>query len=113
YKFDAPLFFANASYFSSDLSSVLSTSEEPVRYLLLDAEAITDPDSSASDMLRELVEELHEKKIIVGITGAGCMLIEMIHKTGIEEIVGLENIFPTIRSGIIAFGERYLEDQES
>jgi SulP family sulfate permease len=113
YKFDAPLFFANASYFSSDLSSVLSTSEEPVRYLLLDAEAITDLDSSASDMLRELVEELHEKKIIVGITGAGCMLIEMIHKTGIEEIVGLENIFPTIRSGIIAFGERYLEDQES
>lgn len=113
YKFDAPLFFANASYFSSDLSSVLSTSEEPVRYLLLDAEAITDLDSSASDMLRELVEELHEKKIIVGITGAGCMLIEMMHKTGIEEIVGLENIFPTIRSGIIAFGERYLEDQES
>jgi len=25
----------------------------------------------------------------------------------------MENIFPTIRSGIIAFGERYLEDQES
>ena len=113
YKFDAPLFFANASYFSSDLSSVLTASEEPVRYLLLDAEAITDLDSSAADMLMELVEELHEKKIVVGITGAGCMLIEMMHKTGIEEIVGLENIFPTIRSGIIAFGERYLEDQES
>ncbi|MCA1916707.1 hypothetical protein [Methanospirillum hungatei] len=49
----------------------------------------------------------------VGITGAECILIEMMHKTDIEEIAELEKIFSMIRSGIIAFGEWYLNDQES
>jgi len=112
YGFSAPLFFANASYFVNDIRGIIANSQETVRYFLLDATGIPDIDSSASDTFKELHEEFTEKGILLGIAGANYFLIEMMQKTGIEDIVGKENFFPTIRTGIISFGERYLEDSE-
>ncbi len=112
YAFDAPLFFANATFFVTDIRGIISGSEEPVRYLLLDAEAIPDIDTSAADTFKEMHEELKDQGITMGITGANRLLLEMMQKTGIEEMIGRENFFPTIRTGIISFGEKYLKDND-
>jgi SulP family sulfate permease len=112
YAFDAPLFFANAPFLVTNIRDIISNSEEPIRYFLLDASAIPDMDSSAADTLKDLHEELKEQGITVGISGASTLLLEMIQKTGIEEIIGKENIFPTIRTGIVSLGEKYLKDNE-
>lgn len=113
YAFDAPLFFANASFLVSDVKQIISTSDEPIQYLLIDATSIPDIDTSAADTFRELHEELREQGIDVGITGANEFLHEMMHKTGIAEIIGEENFYPTIRAGIIAFGEKFLNRTDS
>ncbi|HWQ67823.1 MAG TPA: solute carrier family 26 protein [Methanospirillum sp.] len=112
YSFDAPLFFANASFLVTDIRDIIRKSEEPIRYLLIDASAIPDIDTSAADTFKELHEELLEQGITVGISGANDLLLGMIQKTGIEDIIGREYLFPTIRAGIIAFGEKYLDCSE-
>ena len=110
YRFDAPLFFANAAFFVTDLRKIITDSNELIRYLLLDASAIPDIDSSAADTFKEILEELNEQGIMLGIAGANSTLLNMMQKTGIEELIGKDKIFPTIRAGIISFGERYLTE---
>jgi SulP family sulfate permease len=109
YKFNAPLFFANASFFVNNIKSVVAQSGEPVRFLLLDAEAISDIDSSAVDALRELYEDFQEQDILIGIAAANDLFMSIMEKTGLEDLIGKEYFFPTIRMGIIAFGSKYLD----
>jgi len=78
---------------------------------LLDAEAISDIDTSATDSFREMLEELKERGITVGIAGANRVVLDMMQKTGLEEMIGKENFFPTIRTGIISFGEKFLGEE--
>ena len=109
YKFNAPLFFANSSFFVNNIKTIVAQSSEPVRYLLIDAEAISDIDSSAADALRELYEDFHEQNILIGIAAANDIFMSIMEKTGLLEQIGKDNFYPTIRTGIIAMGERYLD----
>ncbi|MCA9860537.1 MAG: sulfate permease, partial [Thermomicrobiales bacterium] len=62
FRFDAPIFFANAELFrESVLKAVVA--ESPVRRIVIAAEPITDLDSTAADMLASLDRELTERGI--------------------------------------------------
>ncbi|MFZ4720306.1 MAG: SulP family inorganic anion transporter [Ilumatobacteraceae bacterium] len=65
YRFDAPLFFANARFFQDDLVHRIATREDddPVRCVIVTAEPITDVDATAAEMLRDLLEELDARHI--------------------------------------------------
>lgn len=60
YRFDAPLFFANARFFADDLMHRITerADVDPVRCVIITAEPITDVDATAAEMLRDLLEEL-------------------------------------------------------
>lgn len=113
YRFDAPLFFGNSSFFSTDLKNAIAGYHGKVRYILLDATAIPDMDSSAADTFGELHKELSEQGIIIGIAGADTGLREMIRRSGLEDAIGSEKFYPTIRTGIVSFGKRYLNEPEN
>jgi MFS superfamily sulfate permease-like transporter len=63
YRFDAPLFFANARHFADDLQRRLAAQEKPVRCVIVTAEPITDIDATAAEMLGELVADLRSADI--------------------------------------------------
>lgn len=63
YRFDAPLFFANAHFFTEDLQQRIETQTRPVRCVIVTAEPITDIDTTAADALHDLVEELCARDI--------------------------------------------------
>jgi SulP family sulfate permease len=105
YGFDAPLFFANASYLSDQISDLISTADPPLTYLLLDAEAIPDIDTTAADTLKEIHEELRQKGITLGIARANKRLRETMQLTGLEDLIGASNFYPSIRTAIEAFRE--------
>ena len=50
YRFDAPLFFANATTFRDEIRR-LARADPPPRWILVAAEPITDVDTTAADML--------------------------------------------------------------
>lgn len=60
YRFDAPLFFANAHYFSDDLLRRIAGRAErnPVQCVIVTAEPITDVDATAAEMLESLLSDL-------------------------------------------------------
>ncbi|MDP2290821.1 MAG: SulP family inorganic anion transporter [Actinomycetota bacterium] len=60
YRFDAPLIFANARYFSDDLEQRVAAQATPVKRIIVTAEPITDIDVTAADVLHQLVDDLTE-----------------------------------------------------
>jgi high affinity sulfate transporter 1 len=63
YRFDSPLFFANADYFSKRISDLVAESEPPIRRVLVAAEPITDIDTTAAETLVRLRGELAEQGV--------------------------------------------------
>jgi high affinity sulfate transporter 1 len=63
YRFDAPLFFANADAFRDGVLDAISQAEAPVRRVVVAAEPITDVDTTAADMLVELLDQLDTRDI--------------------------------------------------
>ncbi len=62
YRFDAPLFFANARTFAEQVER-LATADPRPRWILIAAEPISDIDTTAADMLEELIGDLNERDI--------------------------------------------------
>jgi SulP family sulfate permease len=108
YGFDAPLFFANAPYFVDQVRELISTADPPLRYFLLDATAIPDIDSTAIEALMQVHEELREKGITLGIARANRPMRETMKLTGLEDLIGVDNFYPSVRTGVEAFRERSL-----
>jgi len=111
FGFDAPLFFANAPYLRDQVRDLVSAADPPIRYLLLDAEAIPDIDTTAADTIRDIHEELHQQGITLGIARANTRLLETLRLTGLEELIGAANFYPTVRTAIEAYRQRSPEEK--
>lgn len=107
YRFDAPLFFANADYFLSQVRELVALAETPVAWLLIDAEGMVDIDVTALEALDTLQRELAQKGILLAIARAHYPLEEMLKRAGFLERIGPEHLYPTVRTAVQA----YLEQQ--
>ena len=107
YGFNAPLFFANAPYLLDQVRDLISTANPPVKCLLLDAEAIPDIDTTAADTLKELHRELQENGTLLAIARANKPLRETMRLTGLENLIGVNNFYPSVRNGVEAFQDRH------
>ena len=62
YRFDGPLFFANATTFRDEIRRLAKAEPKPA-WIVIAAEPITDVDTTAADMLTELDEALNAQGI--------------------------------------------------
>ena len=69
FRFDAPLFFANARTFRDQIRRLAAAEPTPA-WILIAAEPITDVDTTAADMLEELDEELNARRDLACIRRA-------------------------------------------
>lgn len=103
YRYDAPLVFANASYFSQRLNGLIAAAEVGLRCVILDAEAISDFDSTAAEALENLVADLERLGIELWIARPNEPLREMLQVTGLTNRLGKENIYLTVRAAVEAY----------
>lgn len=89
-RFDGPLFFANVGYFREQLAAALRQREEPINAIVLNAEGISSMDSTATDTLRDLLEELRSKDIKLIMAGAIGPVRDTLFHSGITEKIGAE-----------------------
>jgi MFS superfamily sulfate permease-like transporter len=68
FRFDAPLFFANADRFREAVLDAIEAAEPPIRRVVVAAEPMTDVDSTAEDMLSELIDQLN--RVGIGLSFA-------------------------------------------
>ena len=109
YRFDAPLFFANADYFLTQVKELIDEASPSIEWLLIDAEAIVDIDVTAVEALSKLESELERKGVIMAIARASQPLQEILKRAGLTERIGSTHFFPTVRTGVRAFIEQQEE----
>jgi MFS superfamily sulfate permease-like transporter len=63
FRWDAPLFFANAEMFQACVRGAVAASPTPVRRIVVAAEPVTSIDVTSADMLAELEQSLRENKV--------------------------------------------------
>ncbi len=100
YRFDAPLFFANASFFRREVRVHIEAAEEPVRWVVVAAEPITDIDTTAADMLSEVMDELDAAGITLAFAEMKGPVKDRLKAYGLYERVGDERFFPTIGTAV-------------
>src|SRR4029078_10710542 len=103
YRFDAPLVFANAAFFSERLQALVANAGASLKCVILDAEAISDFDSTAAEALENLDVELERLGVDLWIARAEAPLRELLEVTGLTKRFGQENIYPTVRAAVVAF----------
>lgn len=92
-RLDAPLTFINIQYFKEYVESHIYEPDGKVETVILDAGPISYLDASASSGLRELLENLREKQVEFVICDLIGPVRDMLHKTGLGEILNKENVF--------------------
>jgi len=103
YRFYAPLLFSNCGYFSERVHSLIAASSAPVRWFLLDAQAVTDMDVTAVEMLHALRRDLKKKGIALKFAHANRPLRALLESTGLESEIGDESFFPSVHECVKAF----------
>jgi sulfate permease, SulP family len=100
YRFGADLFYANQGLFADELRALVRCGPTPVRWLIIDAGAITDIDCSASQTVRDLVAEMAGKQVVVIFGRVTSYLRSDLDRHGITAAVGAKRVFSTLHEAI-------------
>jgi len=102
YRFDAPLFFANAKNFRDEVRRMAAAGQPP-RWILIAAEPVTDVDTTASDVLEDLDEELNERGISLVFAELKDPVRSKIECYGLTRTIDPHHFYPTIEAAVAAF----------
>lgn len=105
FRWDAPLFFANAEFFRERVLDAVEKSPTPVRWLVVAAEPVTSVDVTACDTVAELDEALHAKGIELCFAELKDPVKDKLKRFGLYAQLGESYFFPTLGSAV----SRYLE----
>ncbi len=104
YRFDAPLFFANATTFRDEVRR-MARADPPPSWILIAAEPVTDVDTTASDVLEDLDEALNAQGISLVFAELKDPVREKIERYGLTRTINPRHFFPTIEAAVAAFQE--------
>jgi high affinity sulfate transporter 1 len=105
FRWDAPLFFANAELFKERVLDAVAKSPTPVRWFVVAAEPVTSVDVTAADIVAELVEELRAKGIELCFAELKDPVKDKLKRFGLLAQLGDTCFFPTIEEAVT----RYLQ----
>ena len=104
FRFDAPLFFANARAFREHVRSLVSDTPG-LRWLVVAAEPVTDVDTTAADMLEQLDKELNVQGISLVFAEMKDPVRTKIDRYELTRTIDPMHFFPTIESAVAAFAD--------
>ena len=100
FRWDAPLFFANAEFFHDRVLDAVSRAPAPVRWLVVTAEPVTSIDVTAADGIVELDEALRERGIELCFAEMKDPVKDKLKRFGIFTRFGEDRFFATIDEAV-------------
>lgn len=100
FRWDAPLFFANAEQFRASILDAVDESPTPVRWLVVAAEPVTSVDITAADMLNDLNDALQAARIKLCFAEIKGPVKDKLKRFGIFDKVSEEYFFRTVGSSV-------------
>jgi len=107
FRYDADLFYANASRFSDDVQNLVLSAPDPVRWVVLDCSALDDVDYSAGLTLNGLVEFVHNHDAEFWLAQPDTVLMATLTNYGVIDTVGEDHVFPTLTAAIDAYASAH------
>jgi len=107
FRWDAPLFFANAELFQQCLLEAVASSPTPVKRIIVTAEPVTSVDVTSADMLVELEETLRAARIEMEFAEMKDPVKDKLKRFEIFTRFGKENFHPTLGAAIDAYLEEH------
>jgi high affinity sulfate transporter 1 len=102
FRFDAPLFFANSRTFREQVRA-LAAADPPPSWIIIAAEPMTDVDTTASDMLEDLDEDLNERGISLVFAEMKDPVRRKIERYELTRTINPMHFFPTVGDAIKTF----------
>ncbi|MPW19372.1 sulfate permease [Paraburkholderia sp. CNPSo 3157] len=103
FRWDAPLFFANAELFQERLLEAVDESPTPVRRVVVAAEPVTSVDVTSADMLRALTRILDERGVALHFAEMKDPVRDKLKRFELLDILGDERFHPTVGSAVDAY----------
>jgi MFS superfamily sulfate permease-like transporter len=100
FRWDAPLFFANAELFQERLLEAVDDSPTPVRRVVVAAEPVTSVDVTSADMLRELSRMLHEHGVALHFAEMKDPVRDKLRRFELMDVLGDDRFHPTVGSAV-------------
>ena len=100
FQFGADLFYANAGRFAEDVRGLVDRALTPVRWLIVDAGAITSVDYSAARVLRALVDDLSRGGVAVLLVHAEAPLLGDLRRHRLTDVAAPGRAFNTLREAL-------------
>jgi len=105
YRFDAPLFFANARTFREQIRDIARSLTAPA-WIIVAAEPITDVDTTAADMLQSLDEDLNSQGIHLVFAEMKDPVRRKIDRYELTRTIDPEHFFPTLDDAVQGYRTR-------
>jgi len=103
FRWDAPLFFANAELFRDRVRAAVASSPTPVRRIVVAAEPVTGVDVTAADIVAELDDSLRAESIELCFAEMKDPVKDKLKRFGLFARFGAEAFYATIGEAVKAY----------
>jgi sulfate permease, SulP family len=103
YRYDAPLFFANAEDFRRRALAAADQRPDPLRWFVLNVEANVEVDFTALEAVDAVREEITRRGAVFALARVKQDLLARLQSFGLAERIGAERLFPTLPTAVEAY----------
>ena len=101
YRYDGPLFFANADNFLDRVRGAVRHLDPA--WVVLNTEALGDVDLTGADAIETLRAELAQRGVVLALARAKQELLDLLRPSGLLDRIGADHIFPTLPTAVEAY----------
>jgi len=112
YRYDSPLFFANAQDFKRRALAAANELDGDLNWFVLNAEANVEVDITGLDALEELRQELTSRGVVFALARVKQDLLEELRAYSLVAKIGADRIFPTLPTAVDAY-QRWVQEQSA
>jgi MFS superfamily sulfate permease-like transporter len=103
FRWDAPLFFANAEFFNDRVLAAIASSPTPVRWLVVAAEPVTSIDVTAADGICDLDDRLKADGVRMCFAEMKDPVKEKLKRFGLMDRFAEASFFATVEEAVDTF----------
>ena len=93
FNFEGEMFFGCAPELERQLDSIRDEAPETLKVVVLRLKRVNNPDAVCMDVLQRFIEKMHERKVVIMISGIKEAMAQILKNVGISQLVGQENVF--------------------
>lgn len=103
FRWDAPLFFANAELFQQRVLAAIAASDTPTKWVVVAAEPVTNLDITAADTLADLFEILQQSGTKLYFSEMKDPVKDKLKRFELFDRLGQDSFFPTVGAAVKSY----------